>query len=304
MTRENSPNILSKVKKAGIVCNPKKPQAEKILSQLIDWFTKKKVKVWIEESALPILHQKDLICPSGELASRSDLIIAMGGDGTLLKAARMVGRTPVPILGVNIGSLGFLTETVEEEIYTVLEDVIEGSYELEKRMVLEAKLEGGEQKFYALNDVVIIMGESGRIVEMILRVSGEYVCTFPADGVIISTPTGSTAYSLAAGGPIVYPRMDCIIVTPICAHSLGVRPMIIPSSEEIQTRVQSRAGDARLVVDGQESLRLRSDIQIEIKKADYYISLIKPKRKSFFEILRTKLRWGGREEDSASGAQS
>lgn len=292
------------MKKVGIVCNPKKPKAQNILAELIHWLTEKGVEVCVDETALSILLKKELSCSSQELAGGSDMVIAMGGDGTLLKAARLVRRTPTPILGVNIGSLGFLTETVEEEVYAMLEDIIEGSYELDRRMVLEAKLSENDQRFYALNDFVIIMGESGRIVEIALQVSGEYVCTFPADGVIVSTPTGSTAYSLAAGGPIVYPTMDCVVVTPICAHSLGVRPMIIPSTDKIQTKVVSRAEDARLVVDGQESLRLKSGIQVEIGKADYYINLIKPKKKSFFEILRTKLRWGGREEDRAPGTQS
>jgi len=274
-----------------------------VLSELTDWLSQKGMVVRIEESARPILQRKELSCPSGELASKSDIIIAMGGDGTLLKAARLVGQKLTPILGVNLGSLGFLTETVEEEIYTVLEDVVKDSYEVDRRMVLEAKLGDVGHEFHALNDFVIIMGESGRIVEIALHVSDEYVCAFPADGVIVSTPTGSTAYSLAAGGPIVHPTMDCIVVTPICAHSLGLRPMIIPSSETIETEVRSRAEDARLVVDGQESLRLKSGLRVQIRMADYHINLIKPKKKSFFEILRTKLRLGGREEDRAAGTE-
>jgi len=292
------------MEKVGIVCNPKKREAKEVLSQLIDWLLKKGLEVSIEESALAIIPRKEFACPPGQLAGRSDMIIAMGGDGTLLKASRLVGRSPVPILGVNIGSLGFLTETLEQEVYAIMEDVVQGSYEVEERMVLEAILQDDAHRFYALNDMVFMMGESGRIVEIVLHVSGEYVCTFPADGVIISTPTGSTAYSLAAGGPIVYPRMDCILVTPICAHSLGVRPMVIPSNETIRTTVRSRAEDARLIVDGQESFQLKSGADVQIKKADYHIRLVKPKAKSFFEVLRTKLRWGGREEDSASGAQS
>ncbi len=291
------------MKKVGIICNPKKPEAERVLSQLIDWLTQKDVGIWVEESALPILAKKELSCSSKELVGRSDIIIAMGGDGTLLSAARLVGPALTPILGVNIGSLGFLTETVEQEVHSILEDVVEGTYEVDRRMVLEAKLSETNQSFHALNDFVVLMGESGRIVEIALHVSDEYVCTFPADGVIVSTPTGSTAYSLAAGGPIVYPTMDCIVVTPICAHSLGVRPMIISSTERIRIEVRSRAEDARFVVDGQESLRLNSGIEVEIKKADYHINLIRPKKKSFFEILRMKLRWGGREEDRASGTQ-
>jgi NAD+ kinase len=292
------------VKQVGIVCNPRKPEAKRILSELTDWLNQKGMTVRVEESARAVLSRKELSCPSRELARESDIVIAMGGDGTLLKAARLVGRKLTPILGVNLGSLGFLTETVEEEIYAVLEDVVEGCYELDTRMVLEAKLGDKGHEYHALNDFVVIMGESGRIVEIILYVSDEYVCAFPADGAIVSTPTGSTAYSLAAGGPIVHPTMDCIVVTPICAHSLGLRPMIIPPTETVGAEVRSRAEDARLVVDGQESLELKSGLRIHIKTADYRINLIKPKKKSFFEILRTKLRLGGREEDRASGAQS
>jgi NAD+ kinase len=288
----------------GIVCNPKKPEAERLLAQLLDWLEHRDIEVRVDAGAASILAKKELSRSSEEVGAESDVVIAMGGDGTLLKAARLVGQTSTPILGINIGSLGFLTEIVEDEVYAILEDVVAGSYEIDKRMVLEATLGKGGQKFAALNDLVIIMGESGRIVEIALHVSDEYVCTFPADGVIVSTPTGSTAYSLAAGGPIVYPTMDCIIVTPICAHSLGVRPMILPSSERIRTQVLSRAEDARLVVDGQESLRLNSGIAVEIRKADYSTNLIKPKKKSFFKILRTKLRWGGREEDRAPRTQS
>ena len=292
------------VTKIGIVCNPKKPEAAKLLTDLVGWLRSREIEVRVDEIAATIMSEKALSCSSEEIRTRSDIIIAMGGDGTLLRTARLIGKASTPILGINIGSLGFLTEIVEEEVYATLEDVVAGSYEIDRRMVLEATLGGSKQRFSALNDVVIIMGESGRIVEIALHVSDEYVCTFPADGVIVSTPTGSTAYSLAAGGPIVYPTMDCILVTPICAHSLGVRPMILPSSEKIRTEVLSRAEDARLVVDGQESLRLKSGVAVEIRKADYFTHLIKPKKKSFFEILRAKLRWGGREEDRAPRTQS
>jgi NAD+ kinase len=292
------------VKTVGIVCNPKKPEAERVLLGILDWLLGKGIAVCVEEGASELLKEKSLVCQSGELAGRSDLLIAMGGDGTLLKTARLVAVTETPILGVNIGSLGFLTETVEDEVYTILEDILGGSYEIDRRMLIQARLSESEHVYEALNDIVVLMGESGRIVEIVLHVSGDYVCTFPADGVVISTPTGSTAYSLAAGGPIVYPSMDCILVTPICPHSLGVRPIIVPSTENVQILARSRADDARLVVDGQESIALRSGAVVEIEKAAHYLQLIKPKKKSFFEILRTKLRWGGREEGRASRPQS
>jgi NAD+ kinase len=292
------------VKTVGIVCNPRKPEAETLLLKILDWLKRREIAVCVEKSAACLLKEKSLVSPREELAKKCDLLVAMGGDGTLLKTARLVGRTETPILGVNIGSLGFLTETVEDEVYVILEDILKGSYEIDRRMLLEAHLGGSEHVFEALNDVVVLMGESGRMVEIVLHVSGEYVCTFPADGVVISTPTGSTAYSLAAGGPIVYPDMDCILVTPICPHSLGVRPMIVPPTETVQILARSRADDARLVVDGQESIALKSGTVVEIERAAHYLNIIKPKKKSFFEILRTKLRWGGREEGRASRSQS
>ncbi len=281
-----------------IVANPRKPLSASVLPELIGWLGEKGLQVKVERDAEAALRKEEALLCSGEELRSCELIVALGGDGTLLKAARIVGSTGIPILGVNLGGLGFLTEVVLEELYPMLTTILDGKdFKLEPRMVLEASVDPGGKVFHALNDIVVSMGGSGRMVGLTTWVENEWVANYAADGIIVATPTGSTAYSLAANGPIVTPTMEAIIINPICPHTLGLRPVVISGGKVVTIDIDlKRGGSAQLVSDGQETHSLDTKTKIRVKKADHYINLIKSPKRSFYEILRTKLSWGGRED--------
>ncbi len=229
--------------------------------------------------------------------SQAEMILVLGGDGTLLSVARLVGDHKVPILGVNLGGLGFLTEIALEELYRVLERVVQGDFTTDERVVLSASVirKGkGVAEFPVLNDAVINKGALARIIDMETTINGEYVTTFKSDGLIISTPTGSTAYNLSAGGPIVYPSLHCIILTPICPHTLTNRPIVVPDEVEIRATLKTRQQEVMLTLDGQQGFPLEVEDVVEVKKAAVGILLIKSPYRHYFEVLREKLRWGER----------
>lgn len=278
------------MKTAGIIINTAKPHAGSVLESLTEILNSEGVKFLVEESAAAILKAKSEVARATAFASEVDLLIAMGGDGTLLRAARLVGDSGVPVLGVNIGGLGFLTGVGEDLMEEALESVLRGEYGIEDRMILEAKLPD-RTTMTALNDIVVGMGSSLRIVDMVAYVGEEYVASFSADGLIVSTPTGSTAYSLAAGGPIVYPTFDSMIITPICPHALGLRPMVL--SPQVTFTVQIESKEASVVADGQEIRRIASKDKVSVSRAEHRLKLLKPSGASFYKILREKLKWGG-----------
>jgi NAD+ kinase len=214
----------------------------------------------------------------------------MGGDGTLLRAARYIREQTIPLIGINLGSLGFLTEIVVEELYPTLEKILAGNYNTENRTILKASL-GDGRTFYALNDIVLHMGHIGRIIGIKIRVNGNPLAEFSADGLIISTPTGSTAYNLAAGGPIIHHGVDAHILTPICPHTLGLRPMVFSSGEELSVELQK--GSGIFVVDGQTIIEVEKDFTFAVTQADYKVCLVRATKRDFYEILRKKLNWGG-----------
>jgi NAD+ kinase len=225
------------------------------------------------------------------------MIIVLGGDGTLLSVARLVGDHEVPILGVNLGGLGFLTEITLEELYRVLERVIQGDFITDERVVLNAAvIRRGERmaEFTVLNDAVIDKGALSRIIDLETTINGQYLTTFKSDGLIISTPTGSTAYNLSAGGPIVYPSLHCIIVTPICPHTLTNRPIVIPDDVKIRSILQTKQQEVILTLDGQQGFSLEFEDVVEVRKAEGRILLIKSPYRHYFEVLREKLKWGER----------
>jgi NAD+ kinase len=232
-----------------------------------------------------------------EIPSHAEMIIVLGGDGTLLSVARLVGSHEVPILGVNLGGLGFLTEIRLEELYRVLERVIQGDFVTDERVVFHAAvIRRGERlaEFIVLNDAVINKGALARIIDLETTINGEYLTTFKSDGLIISTPTGSTAYNLSAGGPIVYPSLHCIIITPICPHTLTNRPIVIPDDVEVRAILKSRQQEVILTLDGQQGFVLEFGDVVEVKKAEGKILLIKSPYRHYFEVLRKKLKWGER----------
>jgi len=274
----------------GIVVNPAKPLTRKILPEVVEWLQKKNVHVLVlKERELSCIDPSLFISPEA-LNLKCDFVIAMGGDGTLLRAARYIKESSIPLIGVNLGSLGFLTEIVIDELYPSLEKILSGNYRIEERIVLSSTFPTGKT-FYALNDIVLHMGTSGRIIGIEIEINGSPLAKFSADGLIISTPTGSTAYSLAAGGPILHHGLEAQILTPICPHTLGLRSMVFSIDEEISIRLVK--GKGIFVVDGQITVEVNETFSFTVTKADHKILLVRATQRDFYEILRTKLNWGG-----------
>lgn len=284
------------MKRIGIIAKPHKPEARTVLQKLLPWLETRGVKPILDEETAGLAGALGGH-PKADLPRLVDLLLVLGGDGTLLSVARLVGARDVPILGVNLGALGFLTEVTLEEIYSALDAVFQGTYEVTRRILLSATVRReGERiaEYIALNDAVINKGALARMIELETHIDGEYVTTFRADGLILSTPTGSTAYCLAAGGPIVYPTLRALVVTPICPHMLTFRPLVIPDSAKVEIVQASANESAYLTLDGQVGFTLRHRDVVEVGRSDHTITLIKSPGKNYFQILRAKLKWGER----------
>ncbi len=257
--------------KIGIIYNPKKHNVTKAIQIIEKWSKKEKIEITDPSNA--------------------QYIIALGGDGTMLRAVRTVLKQKIPVMGINLGGLGFLTAFPSQGIEKALFDLKNGNFRIEERMLLEVHFRG--EKLYALNDCALNMGPSARTIEIETQVDGEFLSRFTGDGLVISTPTGSTAYSLAAGGPILFPLLDCIALTPICPHSLTARPIVISPYSKLEVRPAGKTEEIIMMVDGQER-RIVKNESVEINKADYRARIIMPKDVSYFEILKKKMGWGGR----------
>lgn len=285
------------MQRIGVVTKPNKPEAEPVLRTLTAWLRERGCEAALDREAAAIFPAAGPGLPRAEVAAWADLIVVLGGDGTILSVARLIGRREVPILGVNLGGLGFLTEITLDELFPALEAVLGRDFDVSRRLTLTARvLRGGEAvaSFEALNDAVITKTAPSRIVDLETHVNGEYVATFRADGLIVSTPTGSTAYCLAAGGPIIYPTLPALVIIPICPHTLTNRPLVIPDSAVVEI-VQGSAGEeVHLTVDGQVGAGLRHRDVVMLKRSDRTIALIKSPKLNYFELLRTKLKWGER----------
>ena len=232
-----------------------------------------------------------------ELAARADLVVVLGGDGTLIYAARMLGGRGVPILGVNLGSLGFMTEVPVEELFTTLDGVMAGRFQVDSRMKLTCRLIRGGRTLIEdeiLNDVVINKGALARIADHETSIDGVPITTYKADGVILATPTGSTAYSLSAGGPIVHPSVDCTVLSPICSHALTQRSIVVPADRVIRITLRSETADTYLTLDGQTGHGLQGGDCIEVVRSPNRVNLVRNPRVAYFSILRQKLHWGER----------
>jgi NAD+ kinase len=290
------------MKSIGIIAKQNKPEVIPIVRNLVEWLRPKMIEVVMEEGMVKQFHPP-LTGPhlnsmgKEDIPTNVEMIIVLGGDGTLLSVARLVGEHDVPILGVNLGGLGFLTEITLEELYRVLEKVVQGDFITDERVVLHASvIRRGERmaEFVVLNDAVINKGALARIIDLETTINGEYLITFKSDGLILSTPTGSTAYNLSAGGPIVYPSLHCIIITPICPHTLTNRPIMIPDDVEIRATLKTKQQEVTLTLDGQQGFTLEFEDVVEVKKAEGHILLIKSPYRHYFEVLREKLKWGER----------
>ncbi|HNS79325.1 MAG TPA: NAD(+)/NADH kinase [Syntrophorhabdus sp.] len=278
-----------------VICKRQKEDAISLAARIIQLYGHKIDLFVDEESARQLNYTKQLeIEHVGEGAK---LIVVLGGDGTLLSVARNLKGKDVPILGVNLGGLGFLTEISPEEFPEMLERVISGDYDISQRIMLSVTVKREKEKvfeFAVLNDAVITKDALARIIDIETHVNGEYLTTFKSDGLIFSTPTGSTGYSLAAGGPILYPSMKNIIVTPICPHMLTNRPIILPEKVNIKAILKSKDEKVVLTLDGQIGFPLEFGDEMLIKESSHVVSLVKSSSKGYFEILRTKLKWGER----------
>jgi NAD+ kinase len=281
------------IRTVGIVAKYQEPKAAQMVRWLVPWL-KKRGKIVCVENGVARGAQS---CSKKKMAAKADLIISLGGDGTLLNIAPLVERPEVPILGVNMGGLGFITEVAVDEFEAVLGKTLDGDYEVEKRMTLEVRVygkKGRRYKFRVLNDVVIATGARSRIIDLETYVGDDYLCTYRADGLIISTPTGSTAYSLAAAGPILEPTLGAIVLAPICPHTLTNRPIVVPSNAAIRVTLRSFGDTVILIPDGQPGVRLNNGDKVEARDYGLPVSLIKLPSRSYYEILREKLKWGER----------
>lgn len=259
------------MKKVEIIVNQKKPSARKIYE-----------------------HARKLLCQQGFIISKKpDFIMVLGGDGTMLSAAHVHARKGTPILGVNAGGLGFLTNITLAQLPAALDEIRHKKFVIEKRMMVMARYE--RRTLYALNDITILTRIPGRAVELSATINKEYISRFIADGIIVATPTGSTAYSLATSGPILLPDTEALVVTPVAPHTLSVRPIVLPASSEVKINIGEK-GKATLVADGQHMIPVRNGKNIVFRKARYVVRLIKPFHISFFHTLREKMKWGGRED--------
>ena len=279
-----------------IISKPGKPELHRIAAEILHWFHKHNYNVIIDHESAVYIHDHEVV-PRERIGERHpDFTIVLGGDGTLLSAARAVSPFGVPILGVNLGSLGFLTEVPLDEVYTTLEAIDRNECGIEVRSMVHAELVRDDEKvagYDALNDVVINKSAIARLVSFDLYVNEAFVSNYKADGVIVATPTGSTAYSLAAGGPIVMPSADVIVITPVCVHSLTGRPLVVRDTGAIEIFVQNVDGDAFLTIDGQLGVPVTDNDRILCRRSEHTVKLLRM-RKTFFEVLRTKLKWGQR----------
>jgi NAD+ kinase len=282
--------------KAAIISKPQKPEVAQVLPELIEWLRIHDYATLLDSDSAAYLNQPGTDrCRLAE--AQPQLVIVLGGDGTLLSAARSFARTHTPILSVNLGSLGFLTEIPLSDLYVTLENWCRGIADIDLRVMMHARLvRGGHtlREWDALNDVVVAKGTIARMADYTVLIDGELVATFRADGVIVSTPTGSTAYSLAANGPIVMSSVNCMVVTPICPHLLTIRPMVMPGEANITVRVEGVPNQIVLTVDGQEAVDLEVGDEVQCCRSDYSVRLLRLRPNGLFNVLRQKLKWGVR----------
>jgi NAD+ kinase len=283
---------------AAIISKPQKPEMQTILPELVEWLETRGYDSVLDAESAAYLDRSNDAVERAEMPDRSPaVVVSLGGDGTLLSAARAFSATDTPILGVNLGFMGFLTEVPLSDLYLTLEAWMQGNAFIDSRSLMHAELqrEGcAFRQWDALNDVVLSKGAIARMGGFAVELDGEFVARFRADGVIVSTPTGSTAYSLAADGPILFPSVDAMVVTPICPHLLTIRPIVVPGDSAICVSVEGVPHETFLTVDGQEAVELLLGDRIFCRKSSRSIHLLRLHRNGLFNVLRSKLSWGER----------
>ena len=283
------------MKKVGIICKTGIPEPMELMKELLPWLRQKGYEAYLDKETASVLNVGGT--SRSQIPSLADIIVVLGGDGTMLSVARLVGEIGLPILGVNIGGLGFLTAVQKDELYSVLEKVLTGECPVEERIMLTACVFRHSEciaEYLVVNDVVVNKGALARIIDLETYIDHSCVATFKADGLIVATPTGSTAYALSAGGPILYPTLNCIVLAPICPHTLTNRPIVLPDNVVVDIVLRSLNEDVFLTIDGQVGFSLRQNDTVEVKKSQFKTRLFIPGERDYFQILRTKLKWGER----------
>lgn len=283
------------MKTIGILTKPKFPDVKRILQDLVTWLRERQKTVLLDSKAAalvgePSQHRKT------HIAAQSDMVLVLGGDGTMLNAARLVEEREVPILGVNMGGLGFLTEATVDQLYDSLEKIFAEAFLLEERLMLHARIERhGEHVAHStvLNDVVVSKGTLARMIEVQISINGQFVTSLRGDGLIVSSPTGSTAYSMSSGGPIVEPSVRALLLTPICPHTLTHRPLLVESTAEVEVALVSQEDGAMATFDGQVGVALAHGDTVTVRASEHRAKLIRFPDKTYYEVLRKKLKWGG-----------
>jgi NAD+ kinase len=287
------------VRAVGVVARPGLHEAGQALRDLVAWLSERGVRALLEERTAALLEGEPgggEVLPGASLAGAADALVVLGGDGTLLAASQLALPRGLPVLGVNFGSLGFLTDVALPELYPALEGLLRGTHRYEERGLLRARLtRPGQADFEhdVLNDIVITKAALSRIIELQVSIDGGFVSSFRADGLILSSPTGSTAYNLAAGGPIVHPGLRAMLVTPICPHMLTNRPLVVGDESRVEVRL-SQAADAlvHITFDGQQGFPLAGHDVLEVTRSPRVLRLVRAPARDYFEVLRTKLKWG------------
>jgi NAD+ kinase len=292
--------VQSSISRVGVVVKPNQPEALSTTCRLVEWLDARGIKL----IGTPELDRERIEGETGcfieiveqeKLAASVDIIVVLGGDGTMIATSRMIGDYDVPVLGINYGTLGYLAEFRVEEMFQALESILTGDYRIDTRVRLAVEVMRGEEILMhsrALNDVVINKSALARIIEIEARMDGHLISGFRADGLIVSTPTGSTAYNLSAGGPVVYPSMNALVITPICPFTLSDRPIVVPDDALIELRLRTPDEEVVLTLDGQVGLPISPEDRVLIRKSLTTFKIVQPKNRNYFEVLREKLRWG------------
>jgi NAD+ kinase len=297
MANSVSVPVSAPVRAVGIISRPRRMDVAKVAPGLLTWLQERGVNTFCDSETAECIPSSCKVKAREEIPAIADLLIVLGGDGTLLAAARLLGDRNVPILPVNLGGLGFLTSVTLDDLYPVLEQAIKGQARYSERVMLEARVLRQGKPVHcarALNDAVLNKAALARIIDLDVHVNGEFVNTFKADGLIVATPTGSTAYSLSAGGPIIYPIVSAFVITPICPHTLTNRPVVIPDTAKIEIAFAAGETPIYLTVDGQVGVELQANDVVSLNAAAEKLRLVRPQGKSYFSVLRDKLKWGER----------
>ena len=288
------------IKRIGVVVKPHQPDALQTLCRLTEWLSQRDIKLvgGPEIERERIEHETGCVVESIKeeaLAKAVDLMLVLGGDGTMIATARMLGDIEVPVMGVNYGGLGYLAEFPLEELFSALEAILGGDYKVQERLMLAVELRRGEELITenrVLNDVVVNKSALARIIEIEAYLNNQFLNRFRADGLIVSTPTGSTAYNLSAGGPIIFPSMNAVVITPICPFTLSNRPIVVPDDSVIEVRLMTENEEVALTLDGQVGFPLQAGDRAVIRKSNATFNLVQPANRNYFDVLRDKLRWG------------